>query len=198
MDYWTELLKLPKQLRQSHCDLNSECILNTCQWGYRQALAKYQGLDKMPPPTVQACHVCNNGSTKKHTCINPLHIYWGSASDNMLDRGQEDLRRVALIAVNAQRENRQNRFDTKCQSERGKKAGLLQRKRNGWTVESITFVYDLFTTLKFGAAGRVVNGEIERIYQAQLTEGHSLSKKAIARLLRHYERGTTIEEFGEL
>ena len=34
-----------------------------------------------PPPEVFACHKCDN-----RTCINPSHIYWGTAKTNKSDQ----------------------------------------------------------------------------------------------------------------
>lgn len=37
------------------------------------------------PPTAkhEACHTCDNGHL---ACMNPLHLYWGTRSQNILDR----------------------------------------------------------------------------------------------------------------
>ncbi|MGL4618749.1 MAG: hypothetical protein ACRCZS_06775 [Chroococcidiopsis sp.] len=92
-----EYLKdLPLEERRKHIDVSSPCQLaegKVNKDGYvyvksglyigcalhRTVLMQYLDIGYVPK-TLDACHACNN-----KLCINPLHIYFGSRTENMQD-----------------------------------------------------------------------------------------------------------------
>jgi hypothetical protein len=75
-------IKLSKEERQAHLDLNDECKLrggNSTQ--HRGILVGY--LDTtFPTGRILLCHACGNGK-----CSNPKHLYWGTDKENIVDDG---------------------------------------------------------------------------------------------------------------
>lgn len=72
---------LDKENRTKHLDLNSACIEiggNSIQ--FRGLLAHHLGTTIPKAKTAQCCHACNNAK-----CSNPLHLYWGTYSENLID-----------------------------------------------------------------------------------------------------------------
>lgn len=77
-----EYIKLPKTERQKHLDLADPCQHRGTNSTQCRALLAYF-LDTNVPSAMSAhcCHACNDGA-----CSNPKHLYWGTPSENALDR----------------------------------------------------------------------------------------------------------------
>jgi hypothetical protein len=66
--------------RRFHLDLSTSCILRGGRSAhFRGVLAQYLGTT-FPGSNIYVCHACHNGE-----CSNPLHLYWGSPTDNIAD-----------------------------------------------------------------------------------------------------------------
>ena len=77
-----EYIKRPKLKRQEHLDLDDYCI----ERGGGSTLCKglLAHLLETTIPNghmILVCHACNNGK-----CSNPKHLYWGTPSENRMDR----------------------------------------------------------------------------------------------------------------
>lgn len=68
--------------RKSHLDLIDPCIERGGQSMYLKGMLAHL-LDTTIPSgkKIHVCHACNNAA-----CSNPKHLYWGTASENALDR----------------------------------------------------------------------------------------------------------------
>jgi hypothetical protein len=75
-------ITLAKEERQSHLKLEEACIERGAGSYYFKGLLAHC-LDTTVPTghKIHLCHACNNGA-----CGNPNHMYWGSASENAIDR----------------------------------------------------------------------------------------------------------------
>jgi len=77
--------------RQAHLDLSTPCDLplkahGTCKTWARAKISFLLGVSFEEQPAVKACicHRCSHGS-KNGWCLNPLHYYVGTLSENNLD-----------------------------------------------------------------------------------------------------------------
>jgi len=77
-----EYMLLSKDLRQIHLMLNEPCIERGGQSMYLKGLLAHLHDTTIPSgKKIHVCHACHNGK-----CSNPVHLYWGTASENCLDR----------------------------------------------------------------------------------------------------------------
>ena len=77
----TEYIQLPKAERQAHLKLQEPCLERGGQSMYLKGLLAHLHDTTIPSGSkIQVCHACHNGA-----CSNPNHIYWGTASENILD-----------------------------------------------------------------------------------------------------------------
>ena len=80
-----DYIKLPREKRREHLDLNEECIMigGSTSVQYKGLLAHF--LKTTIPhgfkSKVYLCHACN-----KSGCSNPKHLYWGTPQDNHIDQ----------------------------------------------------------------------------------------------------------------
>lgn len=78
----TEYILLPKEERQAHLQLDESCIERGGQSMYLKGLLAHIHNTTIPSgKKIHVCHACHNGK-----CSNPNHVYWGTASENCLDR----------------------------------------------------------------------------------------------------------------
>jgi hypothetical protein len=100
---------LSKEVRQSHIDLTSECILipRTGTWTkYKNQMVEYlQLLDDIPiwRGLIHRCHACGNDTQKSLVCVNPLHLYLGTPTDNLQDRSPEQAQKGGLATKGTKR-----------------------------------------------------------------------------------------------
>ena len=81
-----EYIKRPKAERQSHLQLTDPCIDRGGATTYSsfQCRALLAHVLDTTLPVGGKIHLCHACKTKR--CSNPYHLYWGSASENHLDR----------------------------------------------------------------------------------------------------------------
>lgn len=78
----TEYILLPKEERQVHLKLDEPCIERGGQSMYCKGLLAHIHNTTIPSgKKIHVCHACHNGK-----CSNPNHMYWGTASENAIDR----------------------------------------------------------------------------------------------------------------
>jgi len=89
---------MTREQRTAHIDLNDNCIFSNSENSRGQRKAAKRKLSnyfdivtrKMSNTGWEVCHLCqNNSNVPRHggsVCINPLHMYWGTKSENTQDR----------------------------------------------------------------------------------------------------------------
>lgn len=76
-----EYILLPKEERQKHLKLDEPCIERGGQSMYLKGLLAHLHDTTIPSgKKIHVCHACHNGK-----CSNPVHVYWGTASENRQD-----------------------------------------------------------------------------------------------------------------
>lgn len=77
-----EYITLPREERQRHLKLDEACIERGAGSYYFKGLLAHL-LDTTVPTghKIHLCHACHNAK-----CGNPNHLYWGTASENAIDR----------------------------------------------------------------------------------------------------------------
>ena len=79
-----DYIKLPKEERQAHLKLDEACLERGGQSMYLKGLLAHIHNTTIPSgKKIHVCHACHNGA-----CSNPNHLYWGTASENALDRDE--------------------------------------------------------------------------------------------------------------
>ena len=86
-----QYIKLTKSLRQSHVDLKDACINNGKRMeDAKDNLLSFHNIENFSglAERVDTCHLCINGSTKPNgfICQNPKHMYFGTRSENNMDK----------------------------------------------------------------------------------------------------------------
>lgn len=85
-----EYILLPRTQRQNHLRLSEPCLERGGQSMYLKGLLAHLHETTIPSgKKIHVCHACNNAA-----CSNPNHLYWGTASENALDR--EALRKSSI------------------------------------------------------------------------------------------------------
>ena len=114
-------MKLTKSQRQSHTNTFSDCIPTTYikdtptnkKGAYtkprqgcikaKKALIQYHNIEPFNGRTekVHTCHLCKNDSSAPNgfVCKNPEHLYFGSVSENMMDKPTEIRKKTALAGA---------------------------------------------------------------------------------------------------
>lgn len=91
----SEYISLPIEDRQSHLDLESPCLELGCNSKESRALLAYflnTTADRLGFKAM-LLHNCNNPM-----CSNPKHLYWGTASENLLDRHRDNPNLMKKVA----------------------------------------------------------------------------------------------------
>lgn len=74
-----------REERMSHIDLSEDCIptkTGNRSQKCRNILSDYLGVTLPQGSKIMCCHACNNTA-----CLNPRHMYWGTALENTIVDG---------------------------------------------------------------------------------------------------------------
>jgi hypothetical protein len=79
-----DYIQLTRDERRAHLDLASECIeiggKGSTEFRGLLAHTLKTTIPTKMKPKIMVCHACHNPR-----CSNPLHLYWGTTSDNLKD-----------------------------------------------------------------------------------------------------------------
>ena len=87
----SDYLNLPLEERKRHIDLSTPCSLVTLsKWSRsKQETCDFHEIDNdvedWRSGHIHRCHLCQCSTTKGSVCMNPLHFYFGTPSENRLD-----------------------------------------------------------------------------------------------------------------
>ena len=88
-----DYIKLTKKERQEHLDLDDYCIERGGGSTLCKGLLAHETHTTIPNGhMILVCHACNNGK-----CSNPKHLYWGTPSENRMDRVRYENRTLCEI-----------------------------------------------------------------------------------------------------
>jgi hypothetical protein len=88
----SEYMLLSREQRIGHVNLSSPCDCpgirrESAMEKARKKLLKHLHLTKdIPGYNAQCCHLCDCHSRSGSVCVNPDHLYFGTASENQLDQ----------------------------------------------------------------------------------------------------------------
>lgn len=85
----SDYIQLPREQRIAHIDLTTDCILGRAKNtnGARKALIKHLGItEDIKHREIHCCHRCPNNSRAEQHCLNPLHMYIGTRTENAYDK----------------------------------------------------------------------------------------------------------------
>jgi len=125
----SDYIQLPKEQRIAHIDLTQPCFLSYAKGraGTRSARRNLTELLQITNERlgckVHCCHLCPNNSAADGVCINPAHLYLGTAKENAQDK-PSDVRSEAVRNGHSD--------DPETRTARGKKAwaGKSQEERS--------------------------------------------------------------------
>ena len=90
----SEYILLPRETRTQHIDLSTPCVPLSGGTYHRRKQQRFDSLEvvndlgNLQQAKVHECHLCPNCAAPKF-CGNPLHIYIGSATENVYDISPE-------------------------------------------------------------------------------------------------------------
>lgn len=123
-----DYIRKDKADRQNHINLNSDCqraiVKRTTQHSEKGELVKsisgmmtrakfnlleYLNLEGKLGRKIHTCHLCKNDSSAPNgfVCVNPEHLYFGTISENNLDK-PDDVRKDAAVNAAKSVKNRHN------------------------------------------------------------------------------------------
>ncbi len=156
-----EYVKLPKDERQKHLKLDEPCLERGGQSMYLKGLLAHIHDTTIPSgKKIHVCHACHNGA-----CSNPNHLYWGTASENALDReehygvtiwdrmvakhGLEEAKKIQSRTSNPSKAGKGNAGKKKSAEHKAKIAKTIRRKHAEKSTHSGDMV-ELVDTLGLG------------------------------------------------
>jgi hypothetical protein len=80
----SDYMELPREVRKQHLDLSKPCVeMGGSSRSSRALLGMFLNTtcEGLGMKTGYLCHACGN-----EKCSNPEHLYWGSATDNSIDK----------------------------------------------------------------------------------------------------------------
>ena len=149
----TTHMKLTKAQRQSHTNPFSDCIPATYSKDTpngkkgthttpnhgtclaKKNLLEYHNIEKFDGNVhkVHTCHLCSNHSQAPNgfVCINPLHLYFGTVSENTMDKTPEQRKAGAAKALENGNHISKNKEACAKGGKIGGKKGVAKALKNG-------------------------------------------------------------------
>jgi hypothetical protein len=124
---------LPREVRRQHLDLSKPCVdIGGSSRSSRALLGMFLNTtcEGLGMKTGYLCHACGN-----EKCSNPEHLYWGSSSDNSIDKYEHNPSLGKKIAESI-RQNDPN-FYSKIGSHSGNKGKTKSEEHKKAISESI-------------------------------------------------------------
>jgi hypothetical protein len=116
-------IALSQEERQKHLDLTTECEFYyfTNVWGSRQIgdlysnraqrreakqrLLDFHNIEKFGGYDIHVCHKCENDSSAEKICVSPLHTYFGTISENQMDKPEKTRKETSSKGTKSQMKN---------------------------------------------------------------------------------------------
>ena len=143
----SDYIQLPREQRIEHIDLTDPCTCWTGNqsWGMkkmRRELLNYFNLcADMKGYGAPCCHLCKNHSKSGTVCINPLHMYIGTAKENIYDIPETTRKQAAATARAAvgERGDGMGALTYAEQKENGRIGGVLSAQQR-WRCTQTGFI----------------------------------------------------------
>jgi len=112
----------PIEERQAHIDLSTPCEFSKYKYRNKQTIQARQNLAELldiPEPKgcqTHCCHLCLNHSNTDQVCVNPAHLYFGTARENHQDISPEVIAKATSKAgkVSANRAGHNSKVQVAC------------------------------------------------------------------------------------
>ena len=115
----TRHMTLSNKRRQQHIDLTTDCYGYIVKQGKnkgayslhlrhpKKALRELLGIDEFKSYSVNVCHKCLNDSTAPNgfICMNPLHLYFGTPSENSYDKAVSNRTKPGKTSIAGNKHN---------------------------------------------------------------------------------------------
>jgi hypothetical protein len=173
-DYMT----LTREERRQHLNLDSPCVeMGGCSRSNRALLGMYLGTtcEGNRSKTGLLCHACGNDK-----CSNPEHLYWGSSSDNAVDRVRHNPQLNKVIAeLNVAR-------DPHHYKKIGSKGGQAYRNSKNKTALSVDTINDRLFKIAFSGINLSKFGWVKKV-----SELLGVSHRCTRQFVTNYYPGET-------
>jgi hypothetical protein len=130
----SDYILLPREQRIAHIDLTTECVTRK-KWR-KSTFLDFHGLEDDIPnwkhARIERCHLCECHS-RNGCCVNPHHVYIGTAKENAADRPQE-----YLVESGRRLGSRPRTQETRRKMSEGARKRTDQRNRQPITLRRIS------------------------------------------------------------
>jgi hypothetical protein len=140
MKHIDEYINLTQAERQAHLKLDEPCIERGGASMYLKGLLAHIHDTTIPSgKKIHVCHACHNAA-----CSNPNHLYWGTASENAIDRdthngttiwsrmvekhGLEEAKKLQSRSANPSKAGQGNKGKPKSEAHKASLAEAIRRK----------------------------------------------------------------------
>jgi hypothetical protein len=176
-----DYMEIPLEARRQHLDLSKPCVeIGACSRSSRALLGMYLNTtcEGLGMKTGYLCHACGN-----EKCSNPEHLYWGTCSENNLERFIHDPKSVQSHATALKRKD-PNHF-----VKIGKAAGIISQIENGCpTLLAADTVNARLTKISFSGINLQKHGWVGKV--AKLL---GVSHRCARQFVDNYYKGKTFK-----